>query len=99
MFPHSALVAILTLALAAAANPLVNIRDTLVTLPIAKRVNLAGSSSLLAHDQARARHLGALAEAKVAGHPLDIVRRVPVTNQAVDYIANVCTLCPVMMSW
>lgn len=99
MIAYPAIVATLTLALAAAASPLVHVRDTLVTLPIVKRVNLTGSSSLLARDQARARHLRAVAEAKIAGHSLDIVRGVPVTNQAVSYVANVRTLCLITMSW
>lgn len=95
MFSQTSLVATLTLALAVAASPVVNVRDTLVTLPIAKRVNITGAASLHDRDLARARQLRARAEAKIAGQTFvqdAAVASVSATNQGVDYVVNVCTL-------
>ena len=96
MFSQSSLVATLTLAFAVAASPVVNIRDTLVTLPIAKRVNFTGAASLHGRDLARASHLRARAEAKLTGSAFvqdAAVGSVSSTNQAVDYVVNVCDHC------
>ncbi|KAI0783297.1 aspartic peptidase A1 [Abortiporus biennis] len=88
MFPSS-LLATLTLALAVAANPVV-VREPLISLPIAKRVNATGTGNLLGHDQARARGLRQLAEAKISGSfKSDAVVSVPATNGLVDYVVNV----------
>ena len=86
----SGFIATLTLAIAVAANPLVQVRDTPVTLSIAKRFNFTGSATLIERDQARASGLRKLAEAKLNGK-LDerAVISVPVTNGLVDYTANV----------
>ncbi|KAK7695039.1 hypothetical protein QCA50_002227 [Cerrena zonata] len=86
----SGFIATLTLAIAVAANPLVQVRDTPVTLSIAKRFNFTGSATLIEHDQARAAALRKLAETKLSGN-LDerAVISVPVTNGLVDYTANV----------
>lgn len=95
MFSQTSLVATLVLALAVAASPVVNVRDTLVTLPIAKRVNITGAASLHDRDLARARQLRARAEAKIAGQTFvqdAAVVSVSATNQGVDYVVNVCTL-------
>ena len=95
MLPSAASLATsLALALAlVAATPLVSVRDTLVTLPIAKRINFTGAASLHARDVARARHLRSKAEARLAGRSFiedaGIVGSIPVTNQAVSYVANV----------
>ena len=76
------------------ANPVVQVRDNLVRLPIAKRINATGSGNLLARDQARVKHLNALAKSRIAGTSLssDAVISVPVDNQAVSYIATVRVL-------
>ena len=90
MFSRSALLATVTLALAAAANPIVQIRDAPVTLPIAKRLNFTGTVSLLERDQKHAQALKARANAKLNGEFVEAAAgSVPVTNQLVDYVANV----------
>ncbi|KAI0081062.1 acid protease [Panus rudis PR-1116 ss-1] len=89
MFPGAFLIATLTLTLSVAANPVV-VRDSPVTLQVAKRFNFTGISNLLQKDQARAKGLRQLAQAKLNGKLReDAVISVPVTNQAVDYVANV----------
>lgn len=91
MFPGSSIIATLTLAIAVAANPLVQVRDTPITLSAAKRFNFTGSASLLERDQARVKGLRQLAEAKISGKlNEDAVISTPATNQAVDYVVNVC---------
>ncbi|KIP11123.1 hypothetical protein PHLGIDRAFT_64293 [Phlebiopsis gigantea 11061_1 CR5-6] len=72
--------------------PVVNVRDTLVTLPIAKRINVTGIASLHERDLARASHLRAKATAKLSGRSFvedAAVASVPATNQGVDYVVNV----------
>jgi len=88
MFSASFLIVTLTLALAVAANPLA-IRDQLITLPIAKRVNVTGTANLLQRDQARARGLKRLGQARAGGVVSDAVVSVPATNSLVDYVVNV----------
>ncbi|THH26964.1 hypothetical protein EUX98_g7216 [Antrodiella citrinella] len=87
MFSASSLIVTLTLALAVAANPLLA-REPLVTLPFAKRVNVTGTSTLIQHDQARARGLKRLGQARAGGVVSDAVD-VPATNELVDYVVNV----------
>ena len=91
----SLLLATLTLAIAADANPVVQVRDNLVRLPIAKRFNFTGSSTILAKDQARVANLRARAHAKLTGTPLDTraVISAPADNQVVDYVVNVSVMC------
>ncbi|GLB35829.1 putative peptidase A1 [Lyophyllum shimeji] len=88
MFPAS-LLSTLLLALAVAANPIV-IRDSPVTLPLARRLNTTSIHNLLRHDQSRAKALRARAEAKASGNfHTDAIINEPVDNQAVTYIASV----------
>ncbi|THG94256.1 hypothetical protein EW026_g7181 [Hermanssonia centrifuga] len=92
MFSRSPLLIALTLALVVSANPL-TVRDApLVTLPIAKRVNTTSTTSLLKHDQARARGLIARANARLNGKrgpsPDTIVGSTPATDQIVDYVVT-----------
>lgn len=92
MFSRSALFATLSLALAVAANPIIQIRDAPVTFPLVKRVNLTGTVNLLERDQKRAQGLKARASAKLNGHTSlvkDAAASVTATNQLVDYIVNV----------
>ncbi|KAI0348262.1 aspartic peptidase A1 [Trametopsis cervina] len=86
MFSRSSLLATLTLALAVAANPIIQIRDGPVTLPLAKRFNLTGPISLLERDQKHAQGLKLRGNAKVQGRA---VGSVTATNQLVDYVVNV----------
>lgn len=87
----SLLLLALSVAVTAGATPVVQVRDNLVRLPFAKRVNFTGSSKLIERDQARVRNLRARANAKLSGLTLtdDAVVSVPVDNQVVDYVANV----------
>lgn len=87
----SLLLLALSVAVTAGATPVVQVRDNLVRLPFAKRVNFTGSSKLIERDQARVRNLRARANAKLNGLTLtdDAVVSVPVDNQVVDYVANV----------
>lgn len=83
----SALFSFLTLALVAFAEP-IRIRDTLISFPVAKRVNsTVGVAGLAQRDQQRAKFLkqrgnGQLRQASSVGS-------VPSTNQLVDYVVNV----------
>lgn len=85
MFPAASLLTTLLLALSIAASP-VEIRNSPVTLPIARRLNTSGGTiNLLQHDQSRAAALKS-----VGGDTLN--RRtgsIAVTNDAVSYIAAV----------
>ncbi|OBZ79197.1 Polyporopepsin [Grifola frondosa] len=56
-------------------NPVVQVRDNLVHLPLAKRFNLTGSGTLLARDQAHVQNLRARAQAKLSGRRLHRQRR------------------------
>ncbi|KAM5544280.1 hypothetical protein V8D89_001940 [Ganoderma adspersum] len=80
-----------SLAVTAHATPIVQVRDNLIRIPMAKRFNLTGSGTLLARDQARARNLVARANAHLSGIPLspDAVIGVSADNQAVDYVITV----------
>ncbi len=81
----------LTLAVVASATPVVQVRDNFVRLPIAKKFNLTGSSTVLARDQLRVKRLLSKANARLSGEQLssDAVISVPADNQAVSYIASV----------
>ncbi|KAG1864674.1 aspartic peptidase domain-containing protein [Suillus subalutaceus] len=79
MFSVASLLTIILLALSIAASPF-EIRDSLITLPISRRLNVSdGPIQLLQHDQARVAALK-------AGHHLGSP---PVTNVVVSYIAKV----------
>ncbi|KAI1788141.1 aspartic peptidase A1 [Ganoderma leucocontextum] len=92
----SLLLLAVTLAVTAHAAPVVQVRDNLIRIPMAKRFNLTGSGTLLARDQARARNLVARANAHLSGSSLssDAVIGVPADNQAVDYVINVAVGSP-----
>ncbi|KAI0094424.1 aspartic peptidase A1 [Irpex rosettiformis] len=90
MFSRSALLATITLALAAAANPIIQIRDAPVSLPIAKRLNFTGTVSLLERDQKHAQALKTRGNAKLNGQFVEAAAgSVTATNQLVDYVVNV----------
>ncbi|KAI0649653.1 aspartic proteinase precursor [Trametes meyenii] len=76
---------------AVVANPIV-VRDSLVTLPIARRLNVTGAADLVKSDQARAKVLKQKALGKGKGANLKSaasVIDVPVTNGAVTYTVSV----------
>lgn len=89
MFKAASLLSTLLLAVFVAANPIV-VRDNLIRLPIAKRVNETSALDVLRIDQARAAALRARAARKNGLQTLDDdASSISVTNQAVDYVANV----------
>jgi len=80
------------------ANPIVEIRDNRITLPIARKINSAGAKDFLKNEQARAAHLAAVgrerAAARAARAKGEKVKRsavgsIAVTNTVVQYLANV----------
>ena len=92
MFSAFSLTVFLTLALVVVATPLVNVRDTPVTIPFAKRINFTGPVSLYERDLARVRHLRARAGTTNASRSLvedSATGSVSAMNQAVDYVADV----------
>ncbi len=86
----SLLLALTTAAVTVAAKPIV-IRDSPITLPIARRFNLTGVPSILKQDQARAKVLKARSQGqgKGASPKKAAVFPVDATNQAVDYTVSV----------
>ncbi|KAM5546169.1 hypothetical protein V8D89_000295 [Ganoderma adspersum] len=92
----SALLAVASAAVAIGAKPVV-VRDSPVTLPIARRFNLTGAANILKSDQARAKVLKARSQAskespvssaavsKLFARDVDVA----VTNGAVTYTASV----------
>jgi cathepsin E len=89
MFSASFLTTVL-LALSAAATPLIQVRDSPITLPLSRRVNATSAHNLLKHDIARVKALKARAKALQDGkfEEAAIVNQ-PLDNQAVTYIATV----------
>lgn len=91
MFP-TALLTTLLLALSVAANPIHQIRDSRITLPLSRRVNATSVHNLLRHDVQRVKAMKARAKAALGGqltfHEEAIVNQ-QVDNQAVTYIASV----------
>ncbi|KAG0707572.1 aspartic peptidase domain-containing protein [Suillus ampliporus] len=85
MFPAASLLTTLLLALSIAASP-VEVRDSPITLPVARRLNTSGGTiNLLQHDQSRAAALKSVGTSSVGRRAASI----PVTNEAVSYIAEV----------
>ena len=82
----------LTFVVSAQATPVVQIRDNLVRLTMAKRFNLTGSGKLVARDQARVKNLfirgGAKAGAR-RGLDADTGTSDPATNDVVSYVVDV----------
>ena len=76
------------LALAVAADP-IPVKRSLVTLPIARRINLNGIN-ILEHDQLRAKALKATGEARAAGlSDRGIVSPSFAENEGVSYVASI----------
>ena len=82
MFPTS-LLSTLLLALAVAANPVV-VRDSPITLPFSRKIDLTGAQTLYEHDLARATYLK-------SRHLSDHAKRQSTSaeNSGVSYIASV----------
>lgn len=81
-------------ALNVVASPTHAVRDSLVTLPFAKFVNVTSPAHLIRHGQARARFLRDKAQAKQQGLSSDAVVSAPAENEAVSYVANVAVGSP-----
>ncbi|KAI0046631.1 aspartic peptidase A1 [Auriscalpium vulgare] len=95
MFPTASLTALLVLAVSVVAKPIV-VRDSFVTLPFAKQLNITGALDLVHKDQARAQalraHGTARANARAQGlnpNSASAVTSIGVTNVAQVYVANV----------
>ena len=89
MFPTATLTAFLLLVVNVAANPIV-VRNAPVTLPFARRLNITGAHDLVAKDQARAKNLHSIGNAKQSGTlSPDAIVSVGVTNVATVYEASV----------
>jgi len=81
------------------ATPIVEIREPLVTVPIAKRINATGVKNFLANEQARAAHLIKLGRERAASRAAKargeepvkraVVASIPVANTVVQYLATV----------
>ncbi|KAG0700668.1 aspartic peptidase domain-containing protein [Suillus ampliporus] len=85
MFPAASLLTTLLLALSIAASP-VEVRDSPITLPVARRLNTSGGSiNLVEHDQSRAAALKSIGTSSLGRRAASIA----VTNEAVSYIAAV----------
>ncbi|KAL4244017.1 peptidase A1 family protein [Abortiporus biennis] len=82
----SSLLTTLLLSLAVASTPTV-IQDSLVTLPIAKRINANSKATILEHDQARAQELRRSHEGRQ--RDLNPRENVPAVNGVVDYTVKV----------
>ncbi|KAI0333919.1 aspartic proteinase precursor [Cubamyces sp. BRFM 1775] len=72
--------------------PTTAVAGNLVTLPIAKRFNLTGSTKILQHDQARARNLrarGTSQGTQTSPSPSPEVSSITAQNQLMRYVAKV----------
>ena len=89
MFPTVSLVVFLLLVVSVAANPIV-IRKSPVSLSFARRLNVTGADDLVKKDQARAKNLVSIGNARQGGTlSHDAVVGVGVTNVAMIYEASV----------
>ena len=82
----SALLTIVHLALSVTSATLV-VRDSPISLPLARRFNVTGSRNIAAADRARVNFLKDYAGASRQGGPS--TSSLPVTNEIVSYIAQV----------
>ena len=82
------LVVTLTLALTVAANPLA-IRSSLMTLSMAKVINVTGSGTIPQRDRARARSMKQIGAPKANGLGFDAGVNIRATNEGVFYAVDV----------
>lgn len=92
-----ALLTWLTLAIALTVNaePLLRIRDSTISLPIAKRVNATSIGKIALRDKARAQ---AFIHGRSKLQP-QVVGSIPATNQVVDYVVSVSDLHSFFVLW
>ncbi|KAI9450419.1 aspartic peptidase A1 [Lactarius psammicola] len=88
MFPTASLTAFLLLVVSVAANPIV-VRQSPVSLSLARYLNITGAHDLVKKDQARAKNLIAIGKAKQSGRSSDGIVGVHATNVAVSYRVSV----------
>ena len=89
MFPTVSLTSFLLLVVGVAANPIV-VRKPPVSLSFARRLNVTGARDLVKKDQARAKILISIGNARQSGTlSSDAVVGVGVTNAGVNYEATV----------
>ncbi|KAL4244016.1 peptidase A1 family protein [Abortiporus biennis] len=77
----------LLLSLTVSSTPIV-VRDSLLTLPITKRINAKNLTTIVQHDQARAQEFRGR-PAEVKSRQLNARSNVPIINNVVDYIVEV----------
>lgn len=83
--------ALLLASLRVLASPIV-VRDSPITLPVARRVNATGAANLVKMEQARARALSNRSTA-AKFHTNELPSySIPATNQFVEYVVTVCVL-------
>ncbi|KAJ6489065.1 aspartic peptidase domain-containing protein [Mycena sanguinolenta] len=81
----STLLPAILIALHVAAEPVV-VKDSIITLPISRRLNFTGTSTILQKDMARIR---TLISRKAAKHSARGIISEPVSNQGVTYTASI----------
>lgn len=94
MFTTTSFSIIVLAVLNVVASPTHAVRESSVTLPFAKVVNVTSPAHLIRHGQARARFLRDKAQAKQHGLSSDAVVSAPAENEAVSYVANVAVGSP-----
>ncbi|KAI0664353.1 aspartic peptidase A1 [Cubamyces menziesii] len=88
----SPLLLVLSHAIAVQAIPTLRADDNLISLSIAKRVNLTGSANIVAHDRARASHLFGQAKRRGTGtspSPSPRATSINAENELFQYVVNV----------
>ena len=89
MFLTASLTTFLLLVVSAVANPIV-VRNAPVTLPFARHLNITGAHDLVKKDQARAKNILSIGNAKQSGTlSPDAVVSVGITNVGVVYEISV----------
>lgn len=93
MFPTKSLLATTLLALAVSASPLVVIRDSLITLPLTRKLNVTNINNLVRHDVSRAQALKARGQTTTTNavqleNAASVISE-SIDNQAVTYVASI----------
>jgi cathepsin E len=90
----TSLLTVLFLGSVVSSSPIVQIRDSLINIPLTRKLNATSLSirNLLQHDQGRAQALRAQVGASVdlsLSSTATVIGNEPVDNQAVSYIASI----------
>ncbi|KAF5366346.1 hypothetical protein D9757_011466 [Collybiopsis confluens] len=78
-----------TLALAVAANPIVVVDRSPISLPLSRVRNFTSGYDIISHDLARIQHFKDRANARATNQPFTKRQAQPVINEVVSYIASV----------